>query len=840
MVLAVETNLQKLLEGTKQYQVPLYQRTYSWTKEQLKRLWEDLVKLAEDQPSPGVTSTHFIGSLVLAPSPAVGPAGLQEFLVVDGQQRLTTLTLLLAAIRDHRAENESSRHVERINEKYLINKWETGEPTKLLPTQADRESYLACIHRTPHAGGSDPCGNAYRFFRSRLLDLDDPEDDLDIERMENAVVGGLSLVCITAQHGDNVHRIFESLNNTGLRLTQGDLIRNYLFMRLPKRGEQVYHSLWLPLEKQLNSQQLELLFWLDLVQDNELAKQSDTYSLQEARMDLIHTEDEIEEEVKRFSRLGSLVGVLMNPSTEKDAAVRKRLERLSLWGTTTVYPLLLHLLDRRDRGSATNDDIALAMQYIESFFVRRVVIGRATANVNRILLRAVQEVRDRSPIAEALRDYLSVGRKFFATDNEVREAVKTVAFYWSGKANQKQLVLRWLEEAHLSKEPVDADKLTIEHVMPQTPTDEWRAMLGDGLEAGEDLEAVYEALLHTIGNLTLTGYNSELGNGSFDSKRKRLKKSGIVMNQSIAAQVAWGRAEILDRAARLADTIIDTWPGPNRSTQETAVLATWKVLSQVLAAVPAGSWTTYGDVATAVGTHPVPLGQRLANVPVANAYRVLGAGGVVAANFKWLEEGKSASAREVLEAEGVEFDGAGRANPNQRLTAEDLMVLAGLDPESAAEPIHVEASDERHKQFIQLLSSSHTGEVVAGVAITLSTWLHLGGQLNYGRGDDTSCFLMVDGSSGNQQPWPAAIYPLAGKVEIVFQHMSSRPPFDSIELREEFRRRLSAVEGIDLPEAKIELRPGFPVEILAIESKRDAVIGALAWFFEKVRERTAD
>ena len=115
-----------------------------------------------------------------------------------------------------------------------------------------------------------------------MTELDDPEDDLDIQRLEDAVIAGLSLVCVTAQAGDNVHRIFESLNNTGLRLTQGDLIRNYLFMRLPTRGEQVYRSLWLPLQEHLDSQGLELLFWLDLVQTDEAAKQTDTYALQAA------------------------------------------------------------------------------------------------------------------------------------------------------------------------------------------------------------------------------------------------------------------------------------------------------------------------------------------------------------------------------------------------------------------------------------------------------------------------------------------------------------------------------------------------------------------------------
>jgi len=685
VVAARETTLQELLEGSKQYQVPLYQRTYSWKEPQLRRLWEDILTLAADRIEDP-KATHFIGSVVLAPSPTNGPAGVQEFLVVDGQQRLTTLSVLLCAIRDHRAKHESEEHRERINQQYLINKWKPErQRLKLVPTQADRAAYQACVDATPQAGGSDPIGAAYRFFQSRLLTLDDLDEAVDIERVEDAVISGLALVSVTAQNGDNVHRIFESLNNTGLRLTQADLLRNYLFMRLPTRSEIVYHTLWLPLQEQLDSKELELLFWLDLVQQDRRAKQANTYADQQARLDRMRSEEEIEAEIARFSKLGGLLKTILDPSREKDPQVRIRLERLRAWETATAYPLLLHLLDRRDKGTATSEQIARAMLYVESFLVRRLLIGRATAGINQVMLLALTEISKigkEMAVDEAVHWFLSTGRKFYATDAEVHSAVRTIPFYLNGRAHQRTLVLRWLEESYSSKEPVDPNRLTIEHVMPQTLTPEWRRMLGETLGPEEDVEEIHEALLHTLGNLTLTGYNAELSNSSFTVKRNRLAQSGLVMNQEIARQERWGRAEILARADALTERILTLWPGPiAKESLASTDDALWGVMNRALAALPTGSWTTYGDLGALIGRHPVSVEKRLSTTPAPNAHRVLKATGVVSPGFTWLDEERSDDPRDVLRAEGVEFDARGRANPKQRVRTAELARLAGIDTE---------------------------------------------------------------------------------------------------------------------------------------------------------------
>ena len=834
MVKAVETSLRELLEGAKQYQVPLYQRTYSWRTVQLARLWEDLTQLADDRETHGSQITHFLGSLVLAPTPDVGPACVSRYLVVDGQQRLTTTTLLLAAIRDHRAETESAEHRDRLNEQYLVNKWKSGEDRlKLLPTQADRLSYVACIESSHLAGASDQIGEAYRYFRGRLADHDDPDDAHDIERLEDAVLSGLTLVSVTTTRDDNAHRIFESLNNTGLKLTQGDLLRNYLFMRLPVRGPVVYQTQWLPLQDRLSNDELELLFWLDAVQRDESVTQRDTYHAQVNRMDLLNGEVAIEDEVRRFNSLSALLGLILDPEGERDLEVREHLERLRAWGTTTAYPLLLHLLDRRARGTATSQQIAQAMRYLESYLVRRLIIGRATAGLNRVLLRAVPEIVGKEPVDEALRAYLSTGRKFFATDAQVRAGVESTAFYFAGRSNQRKQVLAWLESTFGSKERVDPAECSIEHVLPQTLTPAWRDTLKSGLDESESVTDAYDALVHTLGNLTLTGYNSELGNKPFATKRAEYLKSGFHMNHAIADNDRWSRPEIHARAADLAERVIGEWLGPDVAAQQEPLRASWGLMNRALAELPAGSWTTYSAVAQLIGSHQVPVGQRIANHPVPNGHRVLQAGGTVSPGFRWLADtARTESQREALEAEGVAFDDKGHADPAQFVDAVELAVLGGVDLTDDELLPERDPEGEREASFWAQLVAAQDSETVSAVDELLRQWLHLGGTLAFGSAPETSCFLVAAAPKG--PIWPATLYP-SGKLEVVFQHLATRPPFDELAKREELRRRLNEVPDVDLPASKVGLRPGFALALLAEGDALPRTVDAFAWFIAQLK-----
>jgi alkylated DNA nucleotide flippase Atl1 len=342
----------------------------------------------------------------------------------------------------------------------------------------------------------------------------------------------------------------------------------------------------------------------------------------------------------------------------------------------------MQVLDRRVAGTASGEQVLRALTYLESYFVRRIVIGRATASLNRTLLQAVGAITDAAEIDVALRDYLSRGRKYYGTDSQVRDAVKNVPFYWQGRAAQKKLILQWLEESYGSKEAVDPKNLTIEHVLPQTLTDAVRDDFARGLPDGSDAAYEHDRIVHTIGNLTLTGYNSELSNRPFREKQPMLAESGLRMNQEIASLEVWGAAEIAQRSSDLAEKIIALWPGPNEtlvgaSSEEPSAIR--RLVASIVAEIPAGRWTSYGEVALVAGSYPQPVAAVIASYPMQAAWRVLQTGGVLSPGFKWLDPDRTEDPREFLESEGLNFDRDGHADSEQFVDAEELAELTGLE-----------------------------------------------------------------------------------------------------------------------------------------------------------------
>ncbi|WP_393056370.1 DUF262 domain-containing protein [Streptomyces sp. LN549] len=836
---AQEITFLNLIQGEKQFQVPLYQRTYSWGRDQLLRLWEDVGELVEQHRAGESAAPHFLGSVVLAPG-QIQAGGVQKWLVVDGQQRLTTLMLAFTALRDRLKDSGDPRGAERVHRQILVNEYQEGlDHYRLLPTQADRQEFTECVGSAPRSGGGGNIGGAYRFFLGALSEGQEAATDAKswLEAVESALKGLLSIVEITAEPGDNVYRIFESINNTGVGLSQSDLLRNYVFMLLPQRGERVYQELWLPMQQKLGPKNLELLVWLDLVvRGHNKTKQSEIYREQQKRLQpLAGDENALQREIAQLSERAQRFLRIVEPVREPSAPLRAALERLAAWGGQTHYPLALHLLDLVDAGSTKPEDAAEALLYVESYLARRLICQTPTAGINRIFMEAPKDLETDRPAAEAVRRFLSGKRRRWPSDEELRDAIRSKPFYWSGRPPQRSYILRRLEESYSPSEPVDFAKasLSVEHVLPQRPAQAWFDLLADETETGQSPQELHDLLVHTLGNLTLTGDNSKLSNHPFERKQQILDSSALRMNQEIASSKRWGKAEIITRADGLWERAVKLWPGPVGGLRPvTEELSSWTELRAALVAMPSGTWTAYGDVAELIGTRPVPVGAYLAaNPAVIGAYRVLNSEGKVSSGFRWAEGSERLPPQDVLASEGVRFDRYGRAHTSQRLTAAELATLLGRDvaPQTSHDPLPDHENAEAAERFREQLQK-HWPEAVPGVTAALDFWRRQGGHLDYGRYEETSCFPMLDtGTSTRPQlMWPLGLYPVSGTVEVVFQYLKDRSPFDDTEQRRELLHRLNRIDGIDLPEAKLELRPSFPLRLFTEHSEE--ICEVLDWF----------
>jgi uncharacterized protein with ParB-like and HNH nuclease domain/alkylated DNA nucleotide flippase Atl1 len=724
-----ESTLKTLIEGQKQFQVPLYQRQYAWGASQLSQLWEDVLEqydlLSPDENGsvPDSSPTHFLGSMVLAPSPMMPAHGVTPFIVIDGQQRLTTLLIALCALRDH-ASGQDPHAVERFNELYLINKYATGlAHYRLVPTQSDRDAFFACVE--PDASKRDGgIGHAYRFFLAQLTQPGPDNQPLDTRLLETVLWERLQFVAITASANDNVHRIFESLNDRGVRLTQADLLRNYVFMLLPTRSEVVYKDVWRPMQDSLTATQLETLVFVDLIwRGKTTIKRPDIYRAQQDRLRPFEGDEAaIEAEVKELARRAGFFRRIVQPATEPHPGIRASLQRLDRWGASTTYPLLMYLFDRWDRGDCSADDVLEALGYVESFLVRRMIAGVPTNNLNRIFSALIPQLPPNLPTAEGVRHALSGERKYWPSDRRLREAFRSQPFYFQGRQEQKMLVFQRLEQSYGHAEPIDwgAATLSIEHIMPQTLSDAWRAALAAN---GDDPEAIHDELLHTLGNLTVTAYNGQLSNNPIERKQEILQGSHLELNLAIKPDGQWGRAEIRARADELAERAITLWPSPIPGVEEPVAGRDWSRLHAALAALPYGAWTTYGDLAELIGSHQVPVGQHVATTPgVLNAHRVLKADGRVAEEFRWTDPTDTRDIHQVLADDGIRFGADHRADQSQRLRADDLAGFIGevIEPLPEDEDRHYGWRLERSLRYLKHFYESPDGRLPEEAARALS------------------------------------------------------------------------------------------------------------------------
>lgn len=552
---AAEAKVQRILQGDKQFLVPHFQRPYSWREREWAALWLDLIELVAEEDS----KPHFLGSIVSAPARAV-PEGVEKRLLIDGQQRLTTIVLLLALIRERATAVGNARLAERVVDLILNRHEEGAERYKLQPTQgetvqdSDRDALAAAIDGREHSSTSG-IQEARTYFYNKLARADAP----GLDALLKVITTKLTLVSIILDEKDNPHRIFESLNGKGRPLSQADLIRNYFFMRLPPaEHEVVYRTLWQPMQRRVGEETLTEFVRHYLMQFGQVVKESDIYSTLKERVDA--SERDPRADLEELARFAGHYEVLLHPEKAPTAAIRERLGRLQRFQVTVAYPFLLPMYADFAAGTCTADQLCGVLDVIETYVVRRFVCAVPTNRLNKVFPPLYQQVRKQPDVVAGTKSILA--ERSCPRDDEFRDRLDSARFYGSGERRDKTLIILGRLEAALGhKEQVDIYALTIEHVMPQTLTDWWKAHLGD------DWEEDHDQLLHTLGNLTLTSYNPELSNRSYPEKRELLANSHVELNRYFTDVEHWNEGEIQRRADALADLALTVWPyfGPVRT-----------------------------------------------------------------------------------------------------------------------------------------------------------------------------------------------------------------------------------------------------------------------------------
>ena len=551
------TNFRSIMEGTRQYIVPLFQRTYSWQKKDIDTLWDDIEGLYE--LGPGSTKEHFIGSFVAMPDNPT--PNISRFILIDGQQRMTTLLLFLAAIRSVAAQRQQPQVAAAIRDTFLVNPYAPGYMEKFVPTQADRAEFQALVDDiTPATVTSQPLKDAYDLAKKHVAGKDGTGQPFDLERLRDLVVNSLSLVSITLSATDSPYVIFQSLNGTGADLTQADLIRNYFFMRLPlPRQQPIYDTTWLPMQDALSGKgQLPDFFRHYLSKDGTLVNYNDLYDELKKRADKeCPTNVEIEAYILDTARFAKHYRKVLLPSQEADPDVANRLNRLNKWGVTVAYPLILNLYEDYDQGRLNAAQFTEMLADIESFVVRRYFCGIPTNRLNRIFVTAY---RSTEPPQGSTADQRvgTLRQYFYALDwpDDARFKAGFLGYELYKDASRCSMTLRLLEVAEGHHEVVGFDVLTIEHIMPQTLTSAWEQMLGI------DFARVHAQYLHAIGNLTLTGYNPTLSNADFPTKQAIYASSNVTLNSYFAPLTQWAETEIVERGDYLAAHAAKIWERP--------------------------------------------------------------------------------------------------------------------------------------------------------------------------------------------------------------------------------------------------------------------------------------
>lgn len=564
---AGETTLNKLLNTSRQFIVPIFQRNYSWQKSQYEQLWFDILRASKFKEK----QNHFIGSIVYIDmgTPAGRP---QQLLLIDGQQRLTTISILLCAIKDYVQKfNLETKliNLAKIKNQFLYNSDEIDEDRyKLLLNVQDKETYIKLIDNTIFTVNK-PATNiikCYEFFYERIEDFIKQYGQID---EIYAGIFKLSLVSISLdKDSDNPQMIFESMNSTGKDLSQTDLLRNYLLMDLtPEKQTRLYKTYWKPMEElfgediyknDVNKFDYFIRDFLTLKSDTgHICKINNVYeNFKRYYLDNNCEKFAVLKDLFTYAKYYACIDLLQ----ENDDELKLYWQEFKKLDSHVVYPFLLKLYDDYSRQILIKEDFKKILQVVISYLWRRAICEIPTNSLSKTFATLYQAVDKDDYVNSVIKAFVfKSSYKRFPSDYEVREKLQTKDIY---HFRLRKYLLEALEN-YYHKEPIDLNtaNYTIEHIMPQNIEHNlsWQQMLG------EDWQEVHSLYLHTLGNLTITGYNAEMSNKSFVEKvngESGFKHSHLKLNESIAQSDVWNKKAIQRRTNILTDIILKIWKYP--------------------------------------------------------------------------------------------------------------------------------------------------------------------------------------------------------------------------------------------------------------------------------------
>lgn len=558
-------NIYALLNRQSQYIIPVYQRKYSWRKEeQCARLWRDIVAMEKKS-----NKQHFVGSIVSV-AEVSSLMGVQKCLIIDGQQRMTTLSLLMIALRDFLMEND---YPDTITELVLKNHGRTGDDAyKLLLTEEDREVMTCLVEHCPVPAEHQESRiyQNYLYFRDRVRSNELTPEQIYQSISQLTIVG----IVLDRNQGDDPQLIFESLNSTGLDLSKSDLIRNYLLMGLNQsEQDKIYNNYWSPFEKQFEdkednerSDRMDRFFRDYLVMKKGSFIKFDIiyeafkeFHAQKSEFDTI---EEFAEDIRVFGDLYTNIVSEQKKLPAEQAILQPIWAEIRSLRMEVAYPFLMRVYRDYTIGRITIEELAEIAQLTISYVVRRAVCEIPTNSLQKTFatLKGSINYDDYFNSIKAAFYYLE-SYKGFPDDDKFAADLESRNMYTMRIC---KYILTKLENFQ-NKEPIQSANYTIEHILPQNKNmrPEWQAALG------ENFAEIHAKYVDTLGNLTLTCYNSEMSDRSFDDKKKVYRESAMhTLNKYVTEQDTWNEERILRRVEALAKDACKIWPFPTLTDEQ--------------------------------------------------------------------------------------------------------------------------------------------------------------------------------------------------------------------------------------------------------------------------------